>query len=741
MNLEARVVPCLSSNRRSTLRRPRGETLWFLAVGLVGAASLVLCQRGAAQNVLTTSGAGGVRIGPVESVLADDVGTRCEQVNRTVQRYGRPSGRVYRCISLRRLFAAIREQSVPRFSELPEEQRWMAGLTRICFLELHPEAHDVLLVGRGEAWVQKQSGEVVGAGSGWPVYRMEDFATALRAFYFHSQPSVSCSIDPTEEGLTRLRSLMQQPQRSLAADIWQKQLAEALGSHHVTMNGVDPSSRCARIMLAADVRMKRMALQLDQPPLRSLPSYLQLARPLSGIDLPRWWLELREGVLRQSSDGLQWTIGNRPLVACTDPARGKPTGKIDGTHRARDRAERWGQLLTRNLPELCSHYAEFAELHNVSELCLIAMLLRRDRLLERACCLPPEFANQMEGAVFGNPATLPTLTNAVSRGRVWLVAASGGIDLRSVGICASDSGDTDMTVSTRLPYPDFGTRWWTDVEIPENCQSHWDRRSIELRRRQHGKLDEPDAVQGWYRVLNDRSADVFSPPDPSGVSQRRMASGENASSTEPCIIFVLDHSRSMCRRLGNATLLQHGKREVSQWINGLPETTRFNVLLFGNDVAAWRPQALHATGPAKMAAFRFVDESQSEEGTASYDALEWALLSAPAGGHLVFISDGWPTKGKHVVPQEILAAIQTLNAERRLSIHCVGIACDRAQSEFMQNLAAANKGSFRRFGSRRRYADERRIHRMPRDVVDVNAQRTGCLPATSKSVFARDVAN
>jgi hypothetical protein len=85
----------------------------------------------------------------------------------------------------------------------------------------------------------------------------------------------------------------------------------------------------------------------------------------------------------------------------------------------------------------------------------------------------------------------------------------------------------------------------------------------------------------------------------------------------------------------------------------------------------------------------------SVKGTAAYDALEWAMLSEPKGSHVVFVSDGWPTQGKHVTPGHILTAIDSLNADGRYTVQCRGLACDPVQAAFMKRLAVSNNGRFR----------------------------------------------
>jgi hypothetical protein len=584
---------------------------------------------------------------------------------------------------------------------LPEEQRLLAGLTRIYGIQVCPAERDLLLIGRAEAWVHDQRGNVLGVDTAWPVYRLDDLVSALKAFYCSASDSVSCSIDPTEQGLVRFRDSVSMMQRAAWNGSPLTDLATVMGQHVVTVKGVDKKSRFARVMIAADVRMKRLALQFDQPRVHSLPSYLRLARSKVGIEVPRWWLELRKPSMVRSTDGLTWIIANRPLIARSDHVCWLGDGRVQAEQQGLEQARRWAILLTRSFPDLCSQYVEFAELHNLTDLCLIAFLLRRESLPEEFESHLLDVVTHFEQAKFDNPLSLPTLVNCLPNGRKWLVAASGGVDLRPGDSYDSATVVTAETAPERFPYPDFGDCWWADISHDRRQDGHWQalrgkdhRRSLPPRARRSPSeiVEVPRNADGdWFSTLSGQIA----------TQHRKNRSRAHEEPGDPRVVFVLDRSRSMCRRVGGATLLQHARREIDSWIAVLPVTVKFNVLVFGDGVEAWRPSSVPASPAAKLDAREFITRMPSVKGTAAYDALEWALLSEPAGSHVVFASDGWPTQGKHIIPGDILTAIKSLNAEGRFTIHCLGLACDPVQAAFMKQLALSNNGTFRIWGGPR----------------------------------------
>ena len=81
----------------------------------------------------------------------------------------------------------------------------------------------------------------------------------------------------------------------------------------ISVHGVPDTSHFARVLVAADYRMKRLAMDFDPSPVRGLPSYMQMisasGHGMSNM-LPRWWLEPQCDVLRDP-DGLAWDCADR----------------------------------------------------------------------------------------------------------------------------------------------------------------------------------------------------------------------------------------------------------------------------------------------------------------------------------------------------------------------------------------------------------------------------------------------
>src|SRR5205823_4536870 len=126
---------------------------------------------------------------------------------------------------------------------------------------------DIIIAGPGEGWKVNNDGTVVGVKTGSPLLQLDDLVTALRFAENARRESISCSIDPTPEGIGRVKSLLSHtreigsnPQATINS------IEQALGAQNVTVTGVPTTSRFARVLVAADYRMKRLGMKFDEPP-------------------------------------------------------------------------------------------------------------------------------------------------------------------------------------------------------------------------------------------------------------------------------------------------------------------------------------------------------------------------------------------------------------------------------------------------------------------------------------------
>ena len=115
-----------------------------------------------------------------------------------------------RKVSLTRLERIIK-QRIADGRRIDDAMQHLAGITRLQYVFCYPESGDIVIAGPAEAWAEAPSGRMLGIESGRPVLELQDLVVALRAFppgADSKKPFIYCSIDPTEEGLSRMQQFL-----------------------------------------------------------------------------------------------------------------------------------------------------------------------------------------------------------------------------------------------------------------------------------------------------------------------------------------------------------------------------------------------------------------------------------------------------------------------------------------------------------------------------------------------------
>src|SRR4051812_15613156 len=197
-----------------------------------------------------------------------------------------------RFVSLRQLeseIAAARTAGKP----LPDAVRYLAGLQRVRYVLVYPDRQDIVLAGPAEGWKVNTLGSVVGATSGRPVLTLDDLMVAMRVAESSNRSGISCSIDPTPEGLQRMQKLAAGFRPGITPQVAGKQMEEAVGMQTISVTGIPATSHFARVIVAADFRMKRLAMNIEPASIDGMPSFLvMLKKGGAGASalLPRFWL-------------------------------------------------------------------------------------------------------------------------------------------------------------------------------------------------------------------------------------------------------------------------------------------------------------------------------------------------------------------------------------------------------------------------------------------------------------------
>lgn len=366
-----------------------------------------------------------------------------------------------RAVSLKQLEAKLAECEAEG-KPVPAEVKYLAGLQRVQYVFVYPKQNDVVIAGPAEGWDMDELGNVVGATSRRPVLLLDDLMVALRTREASRLEAISCSIDPTAEGVKRLRSVMSRVKRMGEPQVIKRNYEQALGPQTVSVTGVPATSHFARTMVAADFRMKRLAMNFQPAPIGDMPSFLHLLKANSRGSksmMPRWWLAPNYEPMSRDAEGLAWELRGQGVQCMTEEDHFGADGKRVASKKAGNAAQRWAKNLTDRYSELAQHDSAFGMLRNAMDLAVVAALLEKEGLLELAGLQLPQLTAAAAIVEYPAPTQVDSKVSFVKQGRNWVVSASGGVQFLP-WLVADKTEQNDDLGTVRQQLTDSSDRWY-----------------------------------------------------------------------------------------------------------------------------------------------------------------------------------------------------------------------------------------------------------------------------------------
>jgi hypothetical protein len=344
-----------------------------------------------------------------------------------------PGAGTLRKVSLAGIIQAVRAAAAEG-RQVPIEVALLGGLERVTHVFVDVEKHDIILAGPADRVAVDATGNLVAAGSRRPLLQLEDLLVALRSIDQARAGGIQCSIDPTREGLAQFEKLMSGI-KTMPADRDQffRAIENAFGRQVVRVDGVPRDSRVARILVAADYRMKRIGMGLEPSGLKELPSYLSMvAAGGRAAALPRFWLEPEYEPLGHDADELSWKIGGRRMKCLSQSDLLAKDGIKRGAGVADPAAEKWCAAMTDNYDSLVAKQPVFGELLNCVDMAVVAALIHGRQLDRRAGLdlAPLLDSKTVPLPVYDVPTQVPTVANGFKKGTNWVLSASGGVQFQ-----------------------------------------------------------------------------------------------------------------------------------------------------------------------------------------------------------------------------------------------------------------------------------------------------------------------
>jgi hypothetical protein len=377
-----------------------------------------------------------------------------------------------RKISLKRLEAHV--ANLVKDKKIDSDAQFLAGLTRLQYVFYLPEIDDIVIAGPAEPYFLDAEGEVRGIESLRPTLILEDLIVALRAFPPGQQGGkvIGCSIDPTQEGLTRLtqflnrvggRATPAQTQQLVAG------LKNNLGLQTVTIQGVSPQTRFAKVMVGTDYRMKLIGIGLEQPSV-DIKSYVELTKRPSKNALQRWYFIPHYECVRVSEDkqamqleGLGVKLAGADELVQADGTR-REVGQTTGP------GKQFVEGFTAKYEELAAREPAYAHLRNLIDMSIAAAFIQQQDYYGQANWQMTVFGNEAvcPCEIYTTPKQVESAVNAVWKGNRLYTPIGGGVNiyptdaLESHRLLPDEGGKLDKThksINVRdLP----ADRWWWD---------------------------------------------------------------------------------------------------------------------------------------------------------------------------------------------------------------------------------------------------------------------------------------
>jgi hypothetical protein len=278
-------------------------------------------------------------------------------------------------VSLPKLFADVRAAREAG-KLVPEDLKYLGGMTQIRYVFVYPDEKDIVIGGPSEPWVvEKPTGlYAYGRKTGRPVLQMEDLVAAMRTSARHARTApggggtFGCGIDPSPDSLKKSEEIVHQYAKASKKERMAA-LAQALGPQTIRVFGTEPDTRLAWVCVAADYQLKRFSTGVDRPLVEGVGHAVDDSRSAAN----KFWFVMSYEPLLVAEDGNAYEFRGQRL--------GIKAGGFDFDPRgATEKAKAFAERLTKNIPAYAQAVPLFAELQNVADVSLLAVLIRHDRL-------------------------------------------------------------------------------------------------------------------------------------------------------------------------------------------------------------------------------------------------------------------------------------------------------------------------------------------------------------------------
>ena len=382
-----------------------------------------------------------------------------------------------RSVSLRRLEAALQRRLDQR---LPPDHimQNLAGLQRVEYVFVLPDQKDIIIAGPAEGFCLDGSGRSVGITTGLPTLQLDDLIVALRAFVPGAplEKFIGCTIDPTQEGLQRLRTFQRTIPRVISNRDQQRVgnyvatgMRNSLGVSPIRVFGISPKTRFAQVLVECDYRMKLIGIGLEPTPVKMVTFISALRRPNSRT-LQRWWFTPFYDTVTISDDRLAIEFRGQGVQLKSEDKIIDDQGRLRDSGQPVSKPNRlFASSFTSKYESIGRKAAVFAHMRNLIDLSVAAAFLRKFDGYRRANWQPGAFFQEQTFSVenLPEPQRVAAAVNAVWKGNR-LVSPAGGVSIQPHRAFDKEHLKTDpdgaLHKARQAQQPPAKAWWWDSAK-------------------------------------------------------------------------------------------------------------------------------------------------------------------------------------------------------------------------------------------------------------------------------------
>ena len=137
-------------------------------------------------------------------------------------------------------------------------------------------------------------------------------------------------------------------------------------------------------------------------------------------------------------------------------------GEVKGADKANPMAQRWANAFTEKYDELSKADPVFGDLRNIMDQSVVAALIAKEGLLDKAKCSLPLLSGQDERLTvtpWQAPKSVSTQSSFIQVGNDFVITASGGVQIESWQV-ADKTEASPAVAEARQKGGYAGAKWW-----------------------------------------------------------------------------------------------------------------------------------------------------------------------------------------------------------------------------------------------------------------------------------------